>query len=207
MFRQSYQFISTVSLGGSPVPGVIAGLTGTGKRVTAIGGYAIKSTGAPAANLTASVNTTPTASTDVSNLVGFYFIPVAPSPSGYSVTLTTAASGAPTQNTGPIAQDQYVEVNFLNLNPADPAVDVGVADEKGNGVSGVTVELIQTVSGRLMATKLTNSGGYCGFRFAQPGRYTIRISPPSGYVADNPAQSVQLAQFQETAVAFRVRRQ
>jgi hypothetical protein len=203
-FNQGYQFrASDISIGGSAVPDFFTYFTATGKKVTAVGGYALKSNGAPAPNLTATVAG---GSSNTSNVIGYYFIPVAPSATGYNVSLATAGSGAPVQPTGPIAQDQYVEVNFLNLNPADPAVDVGVVDEQGVGVRNVTVELIHRPSDRLLGTKPTNSGGYCGFRFSQPGQYTVRITPPAGYVADEPARSISLAQFQELAVRFRVRR-
>ncbi len=45
-----------------------------------------------------------------------------------------------------VAQDQYVEVDFLNLNSADPAINGYVFDSNTNGVPNVTVNLYK-VSG------------------------------------------------------------
>jgi len=70
------------------------------------------------------------------------------------------------------------------------------------GVRGVKVELYGAGGRRLISTTWTNSGGYYGFRFAAAGEYTVKITPPAGYSASTPSQTVFVRMFEELKLDF-----
>jgi len=57
-----------------------------------------------------------------------------------------------------VAQDQFVAVNFTNLNPGEPVISGCVTNGGAAGVAGVTVELCN-VAQHLVATRTTSASG------------------------------------------------
>jgi len=57
-----------------------------------------------------------------------------------------------------VAQDQFVAVNFTNLNPGEPVISGFVTNGGAAGVAGVTVELCN-VAQHLVATRTTSASG------------------------------------------------
>src|SRR5205823_5859130 len=103
-----------------------------------------------------------------------------------------------------VAQNQFLEVDFANLNPADPVIE-GIVGTSNSGVGGARVELYN-VAGKLQGWQLTNSGGYYAFRFSAPGTYTVKVIPPAGYSCDEPVASVQVDMFETKQVDFTLTR-
>src|SRR5262249_428687 len=105
-----------------------------------------------------------------------------------------------TQKFGPIAQDQFVQADFLNLSPADPVIE-GIVGTVDRGVPNTRVELIN-VAGHVVSTTVTNSGGDYIFRFTAPGTYTVRITPPDGFRASITSTTVKIKMFEVLRVDF-----
>jgi hypothetical protein len=174
-----------------------------GKIVTAFGGFLLDTNGAPKGGLKVKVwNGTTLTAQDQSDSDGFYFIPVPPA-NNYTVKVYDAGDNqkatSPAQK---IVQDQFVGLNFTNLNPADPVV-FGFVTGGGSsavGISGATVNLYN-VANKLVATTTTSASGSYRFRFTAPGSYTVAVSAPQGYAAKPPV-TVDVKMFDEVQVDF-----
>jgi hypothetical protein len=182
-----------------------------GRLVRQAGGYGV--TARPAtlglqAGLNAYLDST---NTQVGNMVvtvptdGFYFLP-APAAGTYTVKwLDTGSNVKATSQPQTIAQSEYRELDFSNLNPADPVVYGFVTDAQGHGVAGGRVA-ITNVGGHQVGTATTTASGPYAFRFSAPGQYTVQIAVPAGYTTGRSSVSVSLRQFQEFRTDFSLRR-
>ena len=182
-------------------------LTATGKDVTGVGGFALTSDGTPKGGLTAQLlqNGNKVKQTDVSAADGFYYL-IAPAPGTYSVKIINAQNmilgTSPNQA---LTAGLYSEVDFNNMNPSDPAIDGFVTDANLRGMAGVTISLYNNPN-QVMQTATTSKSGYYSFRFANPGTFTVKVSPPAGYQAPDPA-SLTLKQFQDVRQDFVLKKQ
>jgi hypothetical protein len=181
-------------------------LTAAGKDVTGIGGFALTSDGTPKGGLVAQLiqNGNKVKQTDVASADGFYYL-IAPSAGTYSVKLVNAQNMVlATSSNQALTAGLFKEVDFSSLNPADPAIEGFVTDSSLRGMAGVTVSLYNNPN-QVMQTAVTSGSGHYSFRFANPGTFTVKVTPPSGYVAPAPAV-VNLRQFDETRVDFKLNR-
>ncbi len=197
-FVRPYGFptkINALNVGGPTIAAV-------GKKVTAIGGFLTDTNGIPKGGLEVKVKSgSVQIGNDSSEVDGFYFIEV-PAGSGYTIEVyNSMGNKIATKNSVTVAKDQFVSVDFNKLSPADPVIEGFVTDSSGNGIAGVTVQLID-VSGRTVATKTTNSGGYYVFRFTTPGTFKVQIIVPEGYSTETTSKTVKLAQFGAETVSF-----
>jgi uncharacterized repeat protein (TIGR02543 family) len=209
-FAQGYAFRATISSylqGENPSTAkTFQADTGTvaafGKKVTAIGGFLTDVNGAPKGGLTVQIfsGSTQIGTSLVSN-DGFYFV-VLSQAGTYTVKVCNSPnSQVAISNNVKISKDQFVETDFNNLNPADPAITGFVTDAGGNGVAGVKVQLLDK-QGRGLATITTNLGGYYVFRFSQPGQYTVKITVPKGYTSTVTSTTLSVKQFETAKVNF-----
>jgi uncharacterized repeat protein (TIGR02543 family) len=179
-----------------------ATIAAMGKKVTAIGGFLTDVNGAPKGGLTVKIfsSNTEIGNSPVSN-DGFYFV-VLSQAGTYTVKVYNSLNAQVGIATNvKVSKDQFVESDFNNLNPADPAITGFVTDAGGNGVSGATVQLLNR-QGKVLATTTTNLGGYYVFRFSQPGQYTVKITVPKGYTATVTSTTVNVKQFETANVNF-----
>jgi len=174
----------------------------TGKDVTGVGGFALTSDGTPKGGLTAQLlqNGTKVKQTDVSSADGFYYL-IAPNSGTYTVKIVNAQNmvlgNSPSQT---LTAGVFADVDFSNMNPSDPAIEGFVTDSSFKGVAGVTVSLYNNPN-QVMQTATTSASGHYSFRFANPGTFTLQVSPPTGYQAPGSA-SVTLKQFQDARQDF-----
>lgn len=178
-----------------------------GKKVTAIGGFLIDTNGFPKGGLTVAATNSSgtTVGTSTSTSDGFYFITL-PAAGTYKVKITNTliTPVGPVSNIK-VVLNQFLEQDFNNLNPADPAITGFVKDGYSNGVSGVQVQLLNGKDSPV-ATTTTNLGGYYVFRFYQPGQYTVQISFPTGYSATTTSTTIYIKQFQTATINFSLKR-
>ena len=135
---------------------------------------------------------------------GFYFAPV-PAGGPYTVKLVNPTTNVIVRSAvvNNVPADEYVSVDFLNLNPADPAIEGFVFDHTTTGVSGITVQLYGP-GNRLLASTVTSASGWYAFRFTQPGRYTVKILAPQASTTGVTMVAVNIIQFQTIRVDFTV---
>ncbi len=57
----------------------------------------------------------------------------------------------------------------------------GIQDSGESGLSGINVNLINPVTGEVLATAKTDTGGYYEFAGLAPGDYIVQFEPPAGY--------------------------
>ena len=133
---------------------------------------------------------------------GFYFATV-PAGGPYTVQLFNPVGQIPGKSiTIPsIANNQYQAVDFLNINPADPAITGYVFDSSFHGISGVKITLTDA-KGKTVATTTTSSSGWYVFRFTQPGTYTVTMTVPQGYKAVQASYTMSIGQFQTVRQDF-----
>jgi hypothetical protein len=204
-FARGYLFNSKFVVGGTPLTNPEATpFAILGKRFTGIGGWALDLNDQPKDGLQVLVNATcgggggPTTQT----VTGFYVVQLAAGTSG-DVRLCNAMGEAvsPVMSfTAPLAADEFRQIDFLNLNPADPVID-GIVGTSSMGVGGIRVELIGS-GNRVVSQTVTNSGGYYVFRFTPPGTYTVRITPPTGYNAATRSVTLTIRMFERKKVDF-----
>jgi hypothetical protein len=123
IYRQPFQFIESLSVDTSPVKlDESTTITAVGKLVTAIGGLALDANQSLKSELKVQVRSGATVlgESKVTPPDGFYFVPV-PAGGPYTVQLVnyTTNTVVKTASVNAIAATQYVQVDFLNLNPAD----------------------------------------------------------------------------------------
>ena len=203
-FQRGYPFSATITGGLGLTQPLETRLVETGKNVTAAGGFAIDNQGNAKGGMpvvvsgTAATCQAPSAVTQ--NLDGYYFVPL---PAGVNSTVTlwnaVCDKAVQTATVNP-ASGQFVEADFTNLNPADPVIEgqVGTATA---GVGGATLQLID-VAKKVVATTVSNAGGYYSFRFTQPGTYTVTMAPPAGYNAAATSTKVTVKMFDDARVDF-----
>jgi photosystem II stability/assembly factor-like uncharacterized protein len=207
-YVQGLKFVETVTVATfGAVPNDAVGMTFVGKRVTAVGGIALDTN----ANFKSGLNVRVK---DASNQTivtvqvtapdGFYFSAI-PAGGAYTLELYNAVGTVRTATVQSVAQDQYVQADFLNINPADPLVEGFVVDTNGKAVAGVKVELY-TAQAKLMATATSSGSGWYAFRFSRVGTFTVKVVPPAGYTADQPTATVTLKQFDEVRLDFVLKR-
>ncbi len=204
-YHQGFKFKETLSMTG--ILGTVEDLTsftGVGKRVTAIGGFVLDTNLNYKSALRVRVfsGATNVGESPVTAPDGFYFAPISAG-GPYSVelfnpTTATIIRTAPVQT---IAVNEYMSVDFLNLNPADPVIEGFVFDGATRGVSGATIELYGP-GGRLQASTVTTSSGWYAFRFTQPGKYTVRFLAPQGYATGVTEARLSIRQFETLRVDF-----
>jgi hypothetical protein len=213
-YAAGYAFRATVTYylqddTGKTVNNILAD-TGTiaavGKKVTAVGGFLTDVNGVPKGGLTVVANNNPSL-TATSTSDGFYFLPPQTqtmAPGTYSIKVYNSLNiQVATANNIKLSKDQFVQKDIDNLNPADPAISGFVKDDSGNGVSGITVQLLNK-QGSVFAKTTTNNGGYYVLRFSMPGEYTVKISVPSGYSASVTSMTLNVKQFETAKVNFNV---
>ncbi len=206
-YRQGFRLTEAINVDG--LPGTIEDpttFTAVGKRVTAIGGFALDTNLMWKSALKVRVfsGSTLIADSSITPPDGFYFADV-PAGGPYTVQLVNPTTNVIVRSAlvNNVARDEYVSVDFLNLNPADPAIEGFVFDHSTNGVSGITVQLYGP-GGRLLASTVTTSSGWYAFRFTQPGKYTVEILAPQGYSAGVTMVTVNIRQFETLRVDFTV---
>jgi len=100
----------------------------------------------------------------------------------YEISVVQRPTGAPescksacivTVNVLPRASLGYFVWDDLNGD--------GIQDPGEPGIGGVTVELINTTTGLVVDTKITDAAGYYLFTEILPGDYTVKFYPPAGY--------------------------
>jgi hypothetical protein len=204
-FVRGYQARTRFTGGLALTHPTVANFTETGKKVTAIGGYTVDLNGIAKGGLGIAVDALGTTCASPSldaaqNVTGFYFISV---PAGMASTVRVCSSlGAQVaqQSFTAVAQDEFRQLDFTQLNPADPVIH-GIVGTAAGGISNVQVEL-HGAGNRLLATTMTNTGGYYVFRFTPAGTYTLKIAPPPGYTAIRSAQSVTVKMFDTMTLDF-----
>lgn len=97
-------------------------------------------------------------------------------PLGYAVTLT---NGAPSNQT---ADFGYALTSSLGDFVWEDSNGNGLQDSGEPGITGVTVELLNS-GGTVISTTTTDSTGHYLFPDLFSGSYSVRITPPTGYVA------------------------
>ena len=182
-FVRGYTYQASITVGGSPLTDPMrTNLTETGKKVTAIGGYAIDTNGIGKGGLGISLNgcsSNVTATSTVQDMTGFYFWTVPAGTSGIVSLCNSFATPLAQTNISPaLAADEFRQIDFLGLSPADPVIE-GIVGTSSIGIGNATVELIGP-GRRVLSTTITNSGGRYIFRFTAPGEYTVKVTSPSG---------------------------
>jgi len=205
-YLQGFKFLETITVDG--ISGSISDVTtftAVGKRVTGIGGFALDTHLDPKSALKVKVlsGSTPIGTSPITPEDGYYFVPVPPSTTPYTVQLFNPGTGniVKTDSVASIATDEYKQVDFLNLNPADPAIEGFIFDQNTRGISGVTVQLYDRQD-RLIASTTTSASGWYAFRFNAPGEYTVKIVVPPGYTTSRTSATVSIRQFQTLRVDF-----
>lgn len=200
-YLKQYSFSTSVNL----VQGKAATVIATGKKVTAIGGFAVDVNGVPKNGLKVTVTDPKGGKTNLATGGvmgdGFYFL-IVPAGGPYTVQIFNSLdTQIGIRKNIQVTKDTFVEVDFNQLNPADPAIQGVVRDNSSNPISGVTVKLL-AVNGKVAALTTTNNAGYYVFRFSQPGVYTVRIIVPPGYSATTTSVTIRVSQFQTISVDF-----
>jgi len=201
-YAKGYAFAATVDPTAiDPVQADTATVAAVGKKVTAIGGFLLDVNGAPKGGLTVQVTSKgDVIGQSISTSDGFYFVPVTPG-GPYKVEIINSIETYVAIDVFSISKDQFMERDFTNLSPADPAINGFVTDTSSNPISGVQVQLLNK-QGKQLATTTTNPGGYYIFRFPMPGTYTIKITAPADYIASITAKTLRISQFETAQVDF-----
>jgi hypothetical protein len=199
-YYKIYEFKTTVCTVTGKAPAIVA----TGKKLTAIGGLVTDANGVPKNGLKVEL-TNPSGSKTYSQTGvpgdGFYFFAVQPG-GPYTIRVYNSMNVQVAIKTNiQVAQDAFVETDFNTLSPADPVIQGFVTSNNRNPVAGVTVKLLNS-RGQSVATTSTNRGGYYVFRFNQPGKYTVRITAPSGYGVSTESVTLTVKQFESVTVNF-----
>jgi len=203
-YNQGFVFIEdiTISVNTQSSPTT---LTAVGKRVTAIGGIALDTNLLFKSGLTVQVfdGDVLIDQSGVTRPDGFYIVEV-PAGGPYKVQLINNEKTVKTTNSISVNKDQYVQVDFLNINPADPAIEGYVFDSDIQGVSGVDINLYRMTGQqeKLFSSTTTEDGGWYIFRFAQPGTYSVEVIAPEGLAAQPTSETVSLEQFENVRVDF-----
>jgi hypothetical protein len=207
-FLRSYQFSTGYTFDNLTLSTLlVTNFTGTGKRVTGLGGYAVDLNAAGKGGLKVTVTDSKgavVANATTEKYTGFFFANLPANTSGSVQLFNAMGNQIGTQKFGTIAQDLFVQLNFLNLSPADPVIE-GIVGTVDSGVANTRLELIN-VGGHVVSTTQTNSGGYYVFRFPAPGTYTVRITPPDGFRASTTSTTVKIKMFEELQVDFLMNR-
>ncbi|MEM3648311.1 MAG: ABC transporter substrate-binding protein [Thermoproteota archaeon] len=188
---------------GFSVKNIVCTFTGVGQKVTAIGGFALDTNMVPKSGLKVEVydgskliGTSPITPSD-----GFYFLTIQPG-GPYTVKLVNPTTGNVVKSSSvSVEKYEYKQVDFLNLNPADPAIEGYVFDSNMNGIGGITIELYNK-HGKLLASTQTGTGGKYVFRFPAPGTYVVKAIVPSGYACDDQFFQIDVRQFETIRVDF-----
>ncbi|MFZ1828568.1 MAG: SdrD B-like domain-containing protein, partial [Candidatus Competibacteraceae bacterium] len=96
-----------------------------------------------------------------------------------TVPVSVPSGGAATANFGDQQQGTISGVVFNDFNGN------GVRDRGEPGISGVTIELLDS-TGRVIATTTTTGDGRYLFTSLNPGTYTVRETDPTGFVSTTP---------------------
>ena len=190
-YVQGFTFIENVRIDGTRTFTLIP-ITAVGKDVTAIGGVALDTNLLFKSGLTVQVfdGKDLIAESPVTPPDGFYLVAV-PSGGPYKVQLINSEKVVKTTNNISVNQGQFVQVDFLRINPADPAIEGYVFNIMTQGVSDVNIDLYRLTGNneKLVSSTTTADGGWYIFRFPQPGTYSVQVSTP-GLVAESSSESV-----------------
>jgi protocatechuate 3,4-dioxygenase beta subunit len=135
----------------------------------------------------------PSVTTTTTSNGGYLFTAVAPgsytvteadptdfiSTTNNTVPVSVPSGGAATANFGDQQQGTISGVVFNDFNGN------GVRDRGEPGISGVTIELLDS-TGRVIATTTTTGDGRYLFTSLNPGAYTVRETDPTGFVSTTP---------------------
>jgi len=197
-FHQGYLFPARVNPAGQPpVEQPPATVTAVGKKVTSIGGFLTDTAGFPKDGLIVKVN----GYQQTTGADGFYFFELTAAGT-YTIEVTNNQNPAKQLATATV-KVQFVEKDFNTLSPADPAITGFVVDAFGDGIAGVSVQLLNK-QGKTFAATTTNNNGKYVFRFSIPGEYTVKITVPSGYDAAVTSTTLNIKQFQTARVDFKL---
>jgi hypothetical protein len=174
----------------------------TGKKATAIGGFATDSKGALQSGLKVNVykGLTLKWSTEVDG-DGYYYADVAAG-GPYSLVLIDSFGAPVGANIGiNVATDTYAPTDLKAL-PINCAIQGFVKDSLGNPVVGVKVQISGPLEHIQNAAATTNSGGHYIFRFILPGTYILKITAPPGYTSTHDTQSIRVRLTETGTVNF-----
>jgi peptide/nickel transport system substrate-binding protein len=177
--------------------------TGVGQKVTAIGGFVLDVNALPKSGLKVQVydgdmflGESPITPSD-----GFYFLKIPPG-GPYTVKLFNPTTGNVIKSSSiSVEKYEYRQVDFLNLNPADPVIEGYVFNSDMKGIGDVVIELYNK-QGKLLATTRSEAGGKYVFRFTSPGTYFVKAIIPSNYICDTPLAKIEVKQFETIRVDF-----
>jgi hypothetical protein len=208
-YHEGFKFLDSMTVDGlSGAVSDVETLTAVGKNVTAIGGFVLDMNHLPKSALRVRVLSggVLVATSSITPPDGYYFAGI-PAGGPYVVELFNPTRSLVVRSAQvlAVANAQYVEEDFLGLNPADPAIEGFVFDADSQGLSGVTVQLYDRRD-RLIASTESSASGWYAFRFTAPGSYTVRVLVPHGYVADRASATVGLRQFETGRVDFTLSR-
>jgi len=200
-YYKVYEFKTTVCSAAAKASTIVA----AGKKLTAIGGMVTDCNGVPKNGLKIELTNPSGTKTYAQTGVpgdGFYFFTVQPG-GPYTVRVLNSLNiQIAVKPNIQVAQDAFVETDFNQLSPADPAVQ-GFVTTDDSPALGVTVQLLNQ-RGLVLATTSTNLGGYYVFRFYQPGGYTVRIIVPSGYSTSADSVTLAIRRFETAKVDFTI---
>jgi len=206
-YRQSYKLKEDFVVDGINSFSDLATVTAVGKKVTAIGGFALDVEGIVKTGLFVQVfdGADLIGESSITPPDGFYFVEV-PKGGPYKVKLFNSELKSIKTSTVSVDKDEYVQVDFLNINPADPAIEGYVFDSDTQGVSDVALNLYKITGeqSKLFASTTTEDGGWYVFRFFEPGTYTVEITPPPGFTTDKTSETINIDQFATVRIDFRL---
>jgi len=177
--------------------------TGVSQKVTAIGGFVLDVNALPKSGLKVQAYDGDMflGESSITPSDGFYFLKIPPG-GPYTVKLFNPTTGNVIKSSSiSVEKYEYRQVDFLNLNPADPVIEGYVFNSDMKGIGDVVIELYNK-QGKLLATTRSEAGGKYVFRFTNPGTYVVKAIIPSNYLCDTQSVKIEVKQFETIRVDF-----